>query len=116
MMLVNILHHLIADKEHVNEHVQDLLDALLAHPSTHTKTSNWAHATMTKTYISEVAALSSQEHGLHYLIGGITEEKLRSFKISTITQIMLVDTLCLWELICGLLEADGDLKSHREKW
>jgi hypothetical protein len=113
MMLVNILHHLIADKEHVNEHVQDLLDALLAHPSTHTKTSNWARATMTKTYISEVAALSSQEHGLHYLVGGITEEKLRSFEISTITS---AGTPCLWELIGGLLKADGDLKSCREKW
>jgi hypothetical protein len=115
MTLVDILHHLIADNEHV-EHVQDLLDALLAHPSTHTKTSDWARATMTKTYISEVASLSSQEHGLHYLVGGITEEKLRSFEINTVSQIMSAGAPCLWELIGGLLEADGDLKSRRDKW
>jgi hypothetical protein len=54
MTLVDILHHLIA----AIEHAQDLLDALLAHPSTHAKTSDcqWAHATMA-TYISEVASL-----------------------------------------------------------
>jgi hypothetical protein len=75
MTLVDIFHQLIADKEHV-ENIQDLLDALLAHPSTHTKMSDWASSTMTKTYISEVATLSSQEHGLHYLARGITEEKL----------------------------------------
>ena len=53
MTLVELFDHLIGDVEHV-EHVQDLLDALLAHPSTHTKTSEWVRATMTKTYISEV--------------------------------------------------------------
>ena len=78
------------------EHVQleDLLDALLTHPSTHTGASNWARATMMKTYISEVASLSSQENGLHYLVAGAP---------------------CLWELIGGLLVANVDLKSRREK-
>ena len=108
--LVDIL-HLITDTEHV-ENVQDLLNALLAHPSTHTKTSDWARATMMKTYISEVASLSSQEHGLHYVVRGITEEKLRSFEISTISQVMSAGAPCLWELIGGLLEADGNLKSR----
>ena len=114
--LVDIL-HLITDTEHV-ENVQDLLNALLAHPSTstHTKTSDWARATMMKTYISEVASLSSQEHGLHYVVRGITEEKLRSFEISTISQVMSAGAPCLWELIGGLLEADGNLKSRRDKW
>ena len=93
MTLVDILHHLVADIEHV-EHIQDLLDALLAHPSTHTKTSDWARATMMKTYISEVASLSSQENGLHYLVAGAP---------------------CLWELIGGLLVANVDLKSRQEK-
>jgi hypothetical protein len=96
MTLDDILHHLIADTEHV-EHVQDLLDALLAHPSTHTKTSDWARATMAKTYISEVASLSSQEQGLHYLVRGITEEKLRSFDINTVSQTMSAGAPCLWE-------------------
>ena len=42
MTLIDFLHHHIADEEHV-EHVQleDLLDALLTHPSTHTGASNW---------------------------------------------------------------------------
>ena len=116
MTPVNILlNHLIADKEHVNEHVLDLLDALLTHSSTHTITSDWARATTTKTYISEVVSLSSQEHGLHYLARGITEEKLRSFEISTINQIMSAGAPCLWELIGRLLEANGDLKSRRDK-
>ena len=49
-----ILHHdhLIADKELEHrdvEHIQDLLDVLLAHPATHTKTSDLAHATMART-------------------------------------------------------------------
>ena len=65
------MHHIIADIEDV----QDLLNVLLAHPSTHTKTSDWARATMAKTYISEVTSLSIREHGLHYIVGGITEEK-----------------------------------------
>ena len=114
MTLVDILHHLVADIEHV-EHVQDLLDGLLAHPSTHTKTSEWARATMAKTYILEVASLNSQENGLHYIVGGITEEKLRSFDINTISQTMSAGAPCLWELISSLLVADGDLKSRREK-
>ena len=48
MTLVDILHHLVADIEHV-EHIQDLLDVLLAHPSMHTKTLDWARAMMAKT-------------------------------------------------------------------
>ena len=83
MPLQDILHHLIRD----TEHIQNLLNALLAHPSTRTKTLDWARATMEKTYISEVASLSHQEHGLHrlhYIVGAITEEKLRSFDINTI--------------------------------
>jgi hypothetical protein len=93
MTLVDILHH-VAD----TENVQDLLDALLAHPSTtHTETSEWVRATMMKTYISEVASLSSQENGLHYVVVGITEEKLRSFDINTISQTMSAGTPCLWE-------------------
>ena len=80
MTLVDILHDLITDK-HV-EHVEDLLNMLLAHPFTHTKTLDWAQSTMTKTYISEVASLSSQEHGLHYLVGGITEEKLQTHSVT----------------------------------
>jgi hypothetical protein len=111
MTLVDILNHLVADIEHV----QDLLDALLAHPSTHTKTSEWACATMAKTYILEVASLSSWENGLHYIVGGITEEKLRSFDINTVSQTMSAGTPCLWELIGHLLVADEDLKSQREK-
>jgi hypothetical protein len=50
MTLVENFHHLITDKEHV-EHVEDLLDALLAYPSTHTKISNWACVTTKKTVI-----------------------------------------------------------------
>jgi hypothetical protein len=116
MTLVNmLLHHLIAEKEHVNERVQDLLDALLAHPSTHTKTSDWARAITMKTYISEVASLSSHEHGLHYLVTGITEEKLRSFEIDTVTRIMSAGAPCLWELVGALLEANSDLNSRRDK-
>jgi hypothetical protein len=105
---------LIADKEHV-ENVQDLLDALLAHPSTHAKTSEWARATMVKTYTSEVASLSNQEHGLHYIVGGITEEKLQAFDIDVVSQTMSAGAPCLWELIGGLLVADTDLKSRRDK-
>ena len=115
MTLVDIFHQLIADKEYV-ENLQELLDALLSHPSTHTKMSDWACATMTKTYTSEVASLSSQEHGLHYLARSITEDKLRSFEINSISQIMSAGAPYLWELIGGLLEADGDLKLRRDKW
>ena len=70
---------------------------------------------MAKIYISEVASLSSQEHGLHYIVGSITEEKLRSFDITTISQIMSAGAPCLWELISCLLVADEDLKSRWEK-
>jgi hypothetical protein len=115
MTLVDIFQHLIADKEHV-EHVQDLLDALLAHPSTHTKTSDWARGTMVKTYTSEVVSLSGHENGLHYIMRGVTEDKLRRFDINTISQIMSAGAPCLWELIGGLLMADADLKSRRDKW
>ena len=113
MTLIDFLHHLIADEEHVE--LGDLLDALLTHPSTHTKTSDWARAMMMKTYISEVASLSSQEKGLHYFVGGITEERLQNFNINTISQTMSAGAPCLWELIGGLLMADVDLKSRREK-
>ena len=41
MNLVDILHYLIADKEHV-DHIQDLLDLQLEHPFTHTKTLDWS--------------------------------------------------------------------------
>ena len=115
MSLIDIFHHLIANQEHV-EHVQDLLDALLAHPATHTKTLDWARATMVKTYISEVASLSKQEHGLHYLVGVIMEEKLQGFDINAISQTMSAGAPCLWALIGGLLVANGDLKSRRDKW
>ena len=43
MTLIDFLHHLIADEEHVE--LGDLLDALLTHPSTHTGASNWAVGT-----------------------------------------------------------------------
>ena len=86
-----------------------------SHPSTHTKTSDWARTTMMKTYISEVASPSSQEKGLHYFVGGITEERLQNFNINTISQTMSAGAPCLWELIGGLLMADVDLKSRREK-
>lgn len=75
MTLVDIFQHLIADKEHV-EHVQDLLDVLLAHPSTHTKTLDWARGTMAKTYTSEVVSPSGKENSLHYIMRGVTEDKL----------------------------------------
>jgi hypothetical protein len=90
--LVDLIGGVIADKEleHV-EHVQDLLNALLAHPSTHANTSEWARATMVKTYTSEVASLSNQEHGLHYIVGGITEEKLQGFDIDIVSQTMCYD-------------------------
>jgi hypothetical protein len=114
MSLVDVFHQLIADKDLV-DHIQDLFDALLAHPSTHTKTSDWARATMTKTYMSEVASLSGQEHGLHYVTRGITEKKLQSFDINTISQAMSANARCLWELIGGLLMADADIKSRRER-
>jgi hypothetical protein len=70
---------------------------------------------MTKTYILEVASLSSQEQGLHFIVGGITEEKLRSFDINTVSQTMSAGAPCLWELVGGLLMADEDLKSCRKK-
>ena len=102
MTLIDFLHHHIADEEHV-EHVQleDLLDALLTHPFTHTKTSDWARATMMKTYISEVASLSSQEKGLHYFVGGITEERLQNFNINTISQTMSAGAPLESSLIAG---------------
>jgi hypothetical protein len=117
MSLVDILQRIIADKglDQI-EHVHELLDVLLAHPSTHTKTSDWARALMVKTYMSEVASLSGQEHGLHYIVGGITEEKLRSFDINTVGQTMSAGAPCLWELIGCLLAADADLKLRRDKW
>ena len=111
MTLVDIFYHFIADKEHV-EHVQDLLDALpvLAHPSTHTRMSDWARATTAKTYVSEVASLSGQEHGLHYIIGVITEESCEAS-----TSMLSAGAPCLWELIGSCLVADADLKSRRDK-
>jgi len=38
----------------------------------------WAHGIAKKTYTSEVALLSSQEHGLHYMTRGMTEDKLKN--------------------------------------
>jgi hypothetical protein len=59
----------------------------------------------------------NHERGLHYIVGGITEEleKLRSFDINTVIQTMSAGAPCLWELISSLLVADEDLKSRREK-
>ena len=62
-----------------------------------------------------VASLSSQENGLYYFVGSIIEEKLRNVDINTISQTMSAGAPCLWELIGGLLMADVDLKSRREK-
>jgi hypothetical protein len=42
MTLNDIFNYLITGKEHV----ENLLDALLAHSSTHNKMSSWASATM----------------------------------------------------------------------
>ena len=86
------------------------------HPAMHTKTLDWACATMVKTYMSEVASLSKQEHGLHYLVGVITEEKLQGSNINAISQTMSAGVLCLWASIGGLLVGNGDLKSCRDKW
>ncbi|KAG6904271.1 hypothetical protein DXG01_011280 [Tephrocybe rancida] len=113
--LFDIIHQAIEVDSDANQ-VRDLLDALLAHPSTHRKTSEWARATTMKTYTSEVALLSCQDRGLHYMAGGISEEKLRSFDINDISQTMSAHAPCMWDLIDNLLVADPELKMRREKW
>ncbi|KAG6822731.1 hypothetical protein H0H92_012757 [Tricholoma furcatifolium] len=111
-MTRDILQSLTAD----DGRLEELLDALLMHPFTQKKTLVWAHSTMTKTYQSEIASLSRHDKGLHYMTKGITEEKLRSFDIDKISQIMSTSAPCIWELIDGLLTADAELQLKRDTW
>ncbi|KAG6805020.1 hypothetical protein H0H92_001124, partial [Tricholoma furcatifolium] len=71
---------------------------------------------MMKTYQSEIASLSRHDKGLHYMTTGITEEKLRSFDIDKISQIMSTNAPYMWELIDGLLAADAELQLKRDTW
>ena len=65
-----------------------------------------AYGVAKNTYISEVALLSSQEHGLHYMTCGMTEEKLKSLNIEGISILMSTIAPCTWELLGELLAAD----------
>ncbi|KAG6822804.1 hypothetical protein H0H92_012508, partial [Tricholoma furcatifolium] len=96
--------------------LEALFDSLLMHPLTHKKTSDWAHNTMMKTCQSEIASLSRHDKGLHYMTKGITEEKLHSFDVDMISQIMSTNAPYMWELIDGLLAADAELQLKRDTW
>ncbi|KAG6823040.1 hypothetical protein H0H92_011605, partial [Tricholoma furcatifolium] len=47
---------------------------------------------------------------------GITEEKLHSFDVDMISQIMSTNAPYMWELIDGLLAADAELQLKRDTW
>ncbi|KAG6848383.1 hypothetical protein H0H93_000710 [Arthromyces matolae] len=95
--------------------LDEILDILAKHPSTSKQLSKWAHAVTTRTYMSEIATLSRQENGLHYLASGITEEKLQSFEIENISEVMSKTAPGVWELFSRLLTADTQLQSRRER-
>ena len=93
-------------------HIIPMLETLLAHPAMESTMLKWAHGIAKKTYTSEVALLSSQKHGLHYMTRGMTEEKLKSFDTKGISILMSTIASCTWELLGELLVADMGLSTQ----
>ncbi|RDB20677.1 hypothetical protein Hypma_012104 [Hypsizygus marmoreus] len=94
---------------------RDLLDALHAHPSTHSITSAWAQVAMKNTYNTEILSLTRPDSGLHYIALGITEDKICEFDIDDITERMSTGAPHLWELLDELLSADPCLR-YKHDW
>ena len=93
-------------------HINPMLNMLLVHCATNSMVLKWTSGIAKQTYTSEVALLSSQKHGLHYMTHGMTEEKLKSFDIKGISILMLTTTPCMWELLGELLAADTELSAQ----